>query len=157
MNNMCKFLAVYAAVSCISGERIQAIDTGNVRCVVEVATKVGVLAALIWGVKKLSDLTAILADMRDMQFEQLMNNVCGNNLSSDNIQVSYEQEASEQISQTTDSLERNTSVATNIYVQLPANRSDYPECAETVEDDDNDNDEEDEDEEQCDGFDDCCE
>jgi hypothetical protein len=152
MNNFCKVLAVYAAVSCAAGDRVQAAD--NYRVAAEIAIKIGVLATLIWGAKKISDIASILADMRDMQFEQLMNNMCGTNTPSDNINVSYEQEASEQVFQTVDSLERNSAVSTNVYVQLPTIRLEYIEESEIVEDDDIDEDDED-DHEQC--FDDCCE
>jgi hypothetical protein len=154
MNNFCKVLAVYAAVSCAAGDRVQAISASDAHSLANVAIKIGILATFIWGAKSLSDISAILADMRDMQFEQLMNNVCGTNIPSDNINVSYEQEASEQVFQTIDSLERNTEVSTNIYVQLPTIRLEYIEEAEIVEDDDSDEDDED-DHEQC--FDDCCE
>jgi hypothetical protein len=131
---------------------VQAVD--NYRAAADMAVKIGVLVTLIWGAKKISDITAILSDIRDMQFEQLMNNVCGTNVSSDNINVSYEQEASEQVFQTIDSLERNTAVSTNVYVQLPTIRLEYTEESEIVADDDTD--EDDEDDEQCDLFD-CCE
>jgi hypothetical protein len=153
MNNFCKVLAVYAAVSCAAGDRVQAAD--NYRVAAEIAIKIGVLATLIWGAKKMSDIATILADMRDMQFEQLMNNVCGTNIPSDDINISYEQEASEQVFQTIDSLERNSAVSTNVYVQLPTIRLEYVEDPETVENDDTD--EDDEDDEQCDLFGDCCE
>jgi hypothetical protein len=83
-----------------------------------------------------------------------MNNVCDANIPSDDINISYEQEASEQVFQTVDSLERNTAVSTNVYVQLPTIRLEYIEEPEIVEDDDSDEDDED-DHEQC--FDDCCE
>jgi hypothetical protein len=154
MNNFCKVLTVYAAVSCAAGDRVQAFDALQAYRMADMAMKIGVLATLIWGAKKISDIATILADMRDMQFEQLMNNVCDANIPSDDINISYEQEASEQVFQTVDSLERNTAVSTNVYVQLPTIRLEYIEEPEIVEDDDSDEDDED-DHEQC--FDDCCE
>jgi hypothetical protein len=154
MNNFCKVLAVYAAVSCTAGDRVQAADALQAYRMADMAMKVGVLVTLIWGAKKLGDIATILADMRDMKFEQLMNNVCDANIPSDDINISYEQEASEQVFQTIDSLERNTAVSTNVYVQLPTIRLEYIEEPEIVEDDDIDEDDED-DHEQC--FDDCCE
>lgn len=155
MNNFCKVLAVYTAVSCAAGDRVQAADALQAYRMADMAMKIGVLVTLIWGAKKMSDIASILADMRDMQFEQEMNNLCGTNVPSDDINISYEQEASEQVFQTVDSLERNTAVSTNVYVQLPTIRLEYVEDPETVENDDTD--EDDEDDEQCDLFGDCCE
>lgn len=136
MKKFTKFFALYLSVLCISSDHVHAVSAVRLVRIVDLGIKAAACITLAYGMCKISSL---LSDIRDLQFEQLMN--CAG-LSQDNASISYVQAVSEHV----DALQRDTEVYTAFSLVAPKDSVEFvcmQDLCDNADQDDEDDDFED--------------